>query len=76
MRRPAAAPGVAPRLPSAREWLRRAARALRLIVGAPDYEGYLCHMRQRHPDRPPLARSEFERQRLEGRYSRPGARCC
>ena len=62
--------------PGPRAWLRRAARVLRVILGAPDYEGYLCHMREHHPDRAPLPRGEFERQRLEGRYSRPGARCC
>lgn len=49
---------------------------LNRIIGAPDYEGYVRHQQQCHPDRTPLPRDEFVRQRLEDRYSRPGARCC
>lgn len=50
--------------------------ALRAIVGAPNYDRYLRHMRARHPDRPVLSRAAFERERLDARYSRPGSRCC
>jgi uncharacterized short protein YbdD (DUF466 family) len=46
------------------------------IIGAPDYDAYLAHTRLHHPDGCPLSRDEFVRQRLEDRYSRPGARCC
>lgn len=56
--------------------LSRALATLHRIIGAPDYDGYLAHMRAHHPERPPLTRDEFVRQRLEDRYSRPGARCC
>lgn len=56
--------------------LRRATSTLNRIIGAPDYEGYLRHQRACHPDRAPMTRDEFVRQRLEDRYSRPGARCC
>jgi uncharacterized short protein YbdD (DUF466 family) len=56
--------------------LRRASSALRAIVGAPDYDRYLAHMRDRHPGRPVLSRPDFERQRLDDRYTRPGNRCC
>ena len=56
--------------------LRAAARVLRTIVGAPDYEAYLAHMRATHPACTPLGPDEFARQRLESRYSRPGSRCC
>ena len=55
---------------------RSAASGARFVVGAPDYDRYVCHMKERHPDRVPLSRRDFERQRLEDRYSRPGARCC
>ena len=55
--------------------LRRALRALHVIVGAPDYERYLAHARDRHPGTTPLSRAEFERGALEAR-TRPGARCC
>jgi len=56
--------------------LRGALRVVRAIIGAPDYERYLAHMREHHPERQIATRDEFMRQRLESRYSRPGARCC
>ncbi|CAN5329524.1 hypothetical protein BH23GEM2_BH23GEM2_19340 [soil metagenome] len=46
------------------------------ILGVPDYEAYIAHSRAEHPRTVPLSRSEFMRQRLDARYSRPGARCC
>ncbi len=57
-------------------WARAAARTLRTIIGAPDYERYVEHVRQCHPGRVPMTRDEFAKQRLEDRYSRPGSRCC
>jgi uncharacterized short protein YbdD (DUF466 family) len=51
-------------------------RALRAIIGAPDYERYLEHIRRHHPDVAPLSQREFERQRMADRYDRPGSRCC
>lgn len=56
--------------------LARATSTLNRIIGAPDYDGYLRHQRACHPDRAPMTRDEFVRQRLNDRYSRPGARCC
>ena len=58
------------------EGCRRAARVLRTVLGAPDYERYLAHARRHHPERTPLTREAFVRERLEARYSRPGSRCC
>lgn len=59
-----------------RELLRRAAIVVRRIIGVPDYERYLAHLRERHAGVAPMSREEFERARLEDRYSRPGQRCC
>jgi len=53
-----------------------AARIVRAIVGAPDYERYLAHMRRRHPVQRPLTRDEFVRACMRDRYEKPGARCC
>jgi len=53
-----------------------AARVLRAVIGAPDYERYLAHMRRNHPGRRPLTRDEFIRARFRDRYERPGGRCC
>jgi len=46
------------------------------IIGAPNYEAYLAHLRAHHPNEKPLPEEEFFRQRLEQRYNRPGSRCC
>ena len=56
--------------------LRRAARIVRTVIGAPDYERYVAHVRRCHPDATPLTREAFVRERLEARYAKPGARCC
>jgi uncharacterized short protein YbdD (DUF466 family) len=52
------------------------ARLARAIAGVPDYDRYLAHMRLHHPGDPPLTPEAYARDRLEARYSRPGARCC
>ncbi len=52
------------------------AYALRRIAGAPDYAGYVAHVRKHHPGIEPLSPADFERQQLSARYERPGARCC
>ena len=57
-------------------WLRRVAGVVRTVVGAPDYDRYVSHMRGHHPECQPMSRDEFMQQRMESRYSRPGSRCC
>ena len=52
------------------------ARGLRAVLGVPDYDSYLDHTRSAHPDRVPMSRAEFVRERMESRYNKPGARCC
>jgi uncharacterized short protein YbdD (DUF466 family) len=61
---------------SARDSIERAACIVRRVIGVPDYDRYLAHLRAHHPDETPLTPQEFERQRLADRYSRPGSRCC
>ena len=56
--------------------LHRVLAAIRRVIGAPDYERYLAHVRRAHPGAVPMSRDEFMRARLEDRYARPGARCC
>ena len=48
----------------------------RLIVGVPDYDLYLAHMRRTHPDTPAMTREAFFANRLEARYGRGASRCC
>ena len=61
---------------SARDRLERAACVVRRIIGVPDYDRYVAHVRAHHPGIEPLTEEEFVRQRLADRYSRPGTRCC
>jgi uncharacterized short protein YbdD (DUF466 family) len=59
-----------------RNAVRRAAGVVRRVIGAPDYERYVAHVRACHPGMTPMSQVEFERARLEQRYSQPGQRCC
>jgi uncharacterized short protein YbdD (DUF466 family) len=59
-----------------RERLARAACAIRRVIGAPDYERYVAHVRRAHPESTPLSREAFARDALARRYDRPGSRCC
>jgi uncharacterized short protein YbdD (DUF466 family) len=54
----------------------RAAAVARQVLGVPDYERYVEHLRARHPQIEPPARADFYRSRLEARYDKPGAKCC
>ena len=56
--------------------VRRVAKVVRTIIGAPDYERYVDHVQKCHPERTPMTRDEFAKSRLEARYSQPGNRCC
>jgi uncharacterized short protein YbdD (DUF466 family) len=46
------------------------------VIGVPDYERYVAHLRTHHPDQVPMSKDEFVLQRQHDRYSRPGSRCC
>jgi uncharacterized short protein YbdD (DUF466 family) len=59
-----------------RQLLGIAARILRRVIGVPDHDLYLAHMRAHHPECVPLARDAFARDALARRYERPGSRCC
>lgn len=61
--------------PPAALW-RRVRAVLHAIMGVPDYDAYVRHLRARHPDAPVPDRRAFERERLAARYERPGSRCC
>lgn len=58
---------------------RRLREAARLMIGVPDYDTYVAHMRQAHPDQPVMSYAEFFRERQSARYgegSTRGFRCC
>ena len=55
---------------------RRVAAVIRRIIGVPDYESYVAHVRTHHPGQEPMSERDFSRERLAARYSQPGNRCC
>lgn len=57
-------------------FLGRVAETARLMVGLPDYDTYCRHMADRHPERAPMTRAEFFRDRQQARYGSGGGRCC
>jgi uncharacterized short protein YbdD (DUF466 family) len=56
-------------------WL-QAVRTARLIIGVPDYDTYVQHMRRNHPERPVMGYPEFFDERMRARYRGGGGRCC
>jgi uncharacterized short protein YbdD (DUF466 family) len=61
---------------SVRAGIARVSYVVRRIVGVPDYESYVRHMRKHHREREPLSQREFVQQCWADKYSRPGHRCC
>jgi uncharacterized short protein YbdD (DUF466 family) len=59
--------------------LKRAGETAHLMVGVPDYDAYVAHVRVTHPERVPMERDAFFRERQAARYGgagRGGFRCC
>ncbi|MFC3550143.1 YbdD/YjiX family protein [Lysobacter cavernae] len=57
-------------------WWRASARTARLAIGIPDYDNYAEHIRRNHPERTPMTRDEFFRERMDARYGKGRSRCC
>ena len=55
---------------------RGATQAARLAIGLPDYDAYVAHVRERHPDAVPMTREAFAIDRMQARYGRGRSRCC
>lgn len=52
-------------------------QTLRLMVGVPDYENDVEHMRRTHPDQEPMTYEAFFRERQDARYgSKRRIGCC
>jgi uncharacterized short protein YbdD (DUF466 family) len=52
------------------------ASAVRAVLGVPDYQRYLAHMRTAHPGDRVMNETEFNHTRMNDRYNRTGSRCC
>jgi uncharacterized short protein YbdD (DUF466 family) len=55
-----------------RAWL----TALKRVVGMPNYEAYLAHLRAQHPECPVPTEAEYYELYLQGKYNGVGNRCC
>lgn len=47
---------------------KRCCQSARLMVGIPDYEKYLDHMKEAHPNHPVMTKQEFYKRAIEMRY--------
>ncbi|MEO8910494.1 MAG: YbdD/YjiX family protein [Gemmatimonadaceae bacterium] len=56
--------------------LSQSASFVRAVLGVPDYERYLAHMRSAHPGDRVMTETEFRHTSMCDRYNRPGSRCC
>jgi uncharacterized short protein YbdD (DUF466 family) len=59
-----------------RDFWRKAVQIGRLIIGVPDYDTYVEHLRRFHPERTPMSYEEFFVERQTARYKGGGGRCC
>ena len=55
---------------------RHAVQTARLIIGVPDYDTYVEHLRRFHPERTPMSYEAFFAERQAARYRGGGGRCC
>ena len=53
----------------------RTASYVRAVLGVPDYDRYLAHMRAAHPGDRVMSETEFRHTRMNDRYNRT-SRCC
>jgi uncharacterized short protein YbdD (DUF466 family) len=49
---------------------------IRRIMGMPDYQVYVEHLRRRHPDQRVPTEREFYESYLQSRYGDAPTRCC
>lgn len=49
---------------------------MRLMIGMPEYDVYVAHMKEAHPDKEIMSYEAFFRERQEARYGGKISRCC
>ena len=59
-----------------RRWWKLAVSAARLAVGVPNYDTYVRHVCEQHPDQTPMSHEAFFAERLQARYGPGRNRCC
>lgn len=61
---------------SVQQWWQKLRQTGALMVGVPDYQAYVAHMREAHPELEPLSERDFMRARMEARYGGRGHGKC
>ena len=57
--------------------LSRARAVMELVVGLPDYDRYVAHLQEVHPETQAMSRDAFFRTRQDARFGAGGGlRCC
>ncbi|SDY25506.1 YbdD/YjiX family protein [Nitrosomonas sp. Nm33] len=51
-------------------------QSMRLMIGVPEYDVYVAHMKEAHPDKAIMSYEAFFRERQEARYGGKISRCC
>lgn len=51
-------------------------QSMRLMIGMPEYDVYVAHMKEAHPDKEIMSYEAFFRERQEARYGGKINRCC
>lgn len=55
---------------------RRLVRVVRRILGMPDYEAYVAHLRATHPGCPVPSERQYFEEFVRAKYSGGPTRCC
>ena len=63
-------------LDSMRGAWRLARQTARRAIGVPDYDAYVRHCVEHHPERAPMDYAAFFAERQAARYRGTGGRCC
>lgn len=57
--------------------IQRLIASIHTIIGAPNYEQYVNHMKTHHPNQPILKKGDFYQQMIDRKYnSKTANRCC
>lgn len=57
-------------------WFGRVAEAGRLMCGVPDYDTYVAHMKNTHPDQEAMTYEAFFENRMNAKFNGGGMKAC
>ncbi len=57
-------------------WFGRVAESARLMCGVPDYDTYVAHMKNKHPDQEAMDYKAFFENRMNARFGGSSMKAC